>query len=195
MLMSGLPLTRYLALAISLYPLPVVYLYVKWSNTFGFPSASSSNILRFYALLELQGMREGGRGSLMCSCLKFQMEKVVVFSSSLLPSGSKQAINMEILKARENSECSPSCWQSTQRLRHRMNELIRSLHLQEFLLAHHGWTIQRTGIFCSMNTRPWPCSRQCSTGQPLQREGEAFLHQRAPNKQTASMLSKTIHRQ
>ena len=41
---------------------------------------------------------------------KQEMEHVVVFPPPLLlPSSSKQAINMEILKARENSECSPSC--------------------------------------------------------------------------------------
>lgn len=61
----------------------------------------------------IAGDREGwGRGGrkLKCICLKFQIEQVVVFPPPLLlPSSSKQAINMEILKARENSECSPSC--------------------------------------------------------------------------------------
>lgn len=78
-----------------------------------FSSDSRSNSPRFSALLELQGTgRDAGRGGrkLTYVCLKFQMEQVVVFPPPLLlPSSSKQAINMEILKARENSECSPSC--------------------------------------------------------------------------------------
>ena len=96
MLVSGLPLTRCAALTTYLYPLPTVSLCIKWSNIVG--------LLTRFQLWHSRALCVSGtarvvvgRGKRTCSCLNFPVEEVL-FSFSPLPSGSKQAINMEIIK-------------------------------------------------------------------------------------------------
>lgn len=69
---------------------------------------------------------------------------------------------MEILKARENSECSPSCWQSTEAAPH--NEWAYPLALLARIPPR--WTemgYSRTGALCSGNTgSPTPVAASAS---------------------------------